>query len=200
MAIRLISLFLIVSFIYACAPKPKSYESATKWHVECNPLYPEYHPGDYIKAKDDFEIAIKEGGCVSECRKKYVCSEGRGYASCVQNTNSCIKSCYQEILNAHSIAYHIEGGHYSDGSYFARCQPFNFTNIHPTADKYKKTEWQTDRDDCMKLTSENVKPSYWVSGVGVFSTVRVFVIRTNGYYINCLKERGYLNYINIPSK
>jgi len=178
----------------SCASKPVSYESATKWGSGCKPyLYPKYHPGDYIKAEDDFGIWIKEDECASECRKKYVCSEGRGYASCVQNRNSCIKSCYEEIAKAYSVAYHIEGGYYSDGSYFARCGEFIFTNIHPTADKYKKTEWQTDRDDCMKLTSENVKPSYWDFGVGVFSTYRVFVIRTNGYYINCLKERRYLN-------
>jgi len=217
MAKRLISLFLIVLIIYACAPKPKSYESATKWHGGCNPSpmfssfsdlpvytisffefvetssflpYTKYHPGDYIKAEDDFENAIKEGGCVSECRKKYVCSEERGYASCVQNRNSCIKSCNEEIIKAHSVASHIEGGHYSDGSYYAGCHPLYFTNIHPTADKYKKTEWQTDRDDCMKLTSESVKPSFWTkTNVGYTD----FLKSANGYYKSCLKERGYLN-------
>jgi len=196
MAIRLISLFLIVSIIYPCAPKPKSYESATKWYSNClhipfkysrypyaSPLfsspYPEYHPGDYIIVEDEFGNAFKEAGCASECRKKYVCSEGIGYASCVQNTNSCINSCYEEILIAHSVAYHIEDGYYSDGSYYAGCQPFYFTNIHRSGDKYKKTKWQTDRDECMKLTSENVKPSYWSKKGSLF--YNKFFERRNGY-------------------
>ncbi len=184
-------LFLIVLIIYACAPKPKSYESATKWHSDCK-TYPEYHPGDYIQAEDDFENAIKEGGCVSECRKKYVCSEGRGYASCVQNRNSCATSCYEEIAKAHSVAFHIEGGYYSDGSYYAGCNPLYFSNIHPTADKYKKTKWQKDRDECMQLTFENVKPpTLWE--IRVEEGIPKYEIRSKDYYKNCLKERGYLN-------
>ena len=71
MAIRLISLFLIVSIIYACTLKPKSYDSATKWYSDCGLLYPKYHPGDYIKAEDDLRNAKKV--CASECRKKLGC-------------------------------------------------------------------------------------------------------------------------------
>jgi len=181
MAKRLILLFLIFLFIYACTPKPKSYESATKWHTECNP-FPNYHLGDYYTVEDDFINEAK--GCGPECSKKYMCSEGRGYASCVQNTNSCIKSCYEEIAKAHSIAIHTEGGYYSDGSYYAGCHPLYFSNIHPTADKYKKTKWQTDRDECMKLTSENVKKK-------VLQTEWSFIGRAKNYYKSCLKERGY---------
>jgi len=158
--------------------------------LDCKP-FPIYHPGDEIKGGDELINAINErGGCLSECRRNYVCSEGRGYASCVQNRNSCIISCWEEIAKAHSVAYHIEDGYYSDGSYFARCRPFYFTNIHPKGDKYKKTKWQTDRDDCMKLTTENVKASFWTrTNLGS----SVFVKRTFGYYKNCLKERGHLN-------
>jgi len=192
MTYRLISLFLIVLIIYACTLKPKSYESATKWHVSCRP-YPAYHPGDVNKVgdpgdvRDEFRNAIKESwyGCKSECNKKYVCNKARGQVSCEENIGSCVKSCLEEIAKAHSVAYHIEGGYYSDGSYYASCYPFYFTNIHPTADKYKKTKWQTDRDDCMKLTSENFKPSYW-DKTGYFKPGK-------DYYKNCLKERGYLN-------
>jgi len=164
MAKRLILLFLIFLFIFACTyPGPPSYESATKWHSECYPPYRDYHPGDMYTVEDDF---INE--CNRECIKKLDCNESSAaplsYESereldyCVKNINPCIISC---ILKAHSIAYHIEGGYYSDGSYYAGCQPFYFSNIHPTAEEYKKTKWQSDRDDCMKLTSENVKPSWW---------------------------------------
>jgi len=189
MTYRLISLFLIVLVIYACAPKPKSYESATKWHGECYPPHPKFHPGDVAKVGDEFRNAIKESGCASECRRNYVCSEGRGYASCVQNRISCATSCYEEVAKALSVAYHIEGGHYSDGSYYAGCLPLYFTNIHPTADKYKKTKWQTDRDDCMKLTADNIKASFWAKTYGYTD----FLKRATNYYKNCLKERGHLN-------
>jgi len=181
MAKRLISLFLIVLIIYACpAPKPKSYEVAVNWFNPsyCNP-YLKYHPGDYIKAEDDFiNVFIKESGCGSDCRKELLKSDD---------------IFDQEEIAKPSVAYHIEGGYYSDGSYFAGCRPFIFTNIHPTRDKYKKTQWQKDRDDCMKLTSENVKYERAFLGLSFRWDNTRYYKRGKDYFKNCLKESGYLN-------
>jgi hypothetical protein len=72
------------------------------------------------------------------------------------------------------MAVHVEGGYYSDGSYYATCYAV-FENIHPTKDKYIKNKWQKDRDECMELAFER--------GAGL--------VRTYKYYRQCLKEMGY---------
>lgn len=186
---RLILLFLFVLFIYACGP-PKNpsleelYKDATKWYDDCSP-YPRYHPGDFVPVRDQFITYWRDKGnrCIKECIKTSWCPKGRGEISCLQN-RGCGEQCYKKFKYSDSIALHIEGGYYSDGSYYAGCKPFYFKNIHPTSIKYKKTKWQTDRDDCMKLTSENVIRGRW-------QTEWSYDQRSINYYKDCLKERGY---------
>jgi hypothetical protein len=153
MAKNLISISLILLFISACA-KP-TYEGATKWYSECVP-HRRYHPGDWVAVQD-------------ECHK-----------DCTEHFYNCVKPC---IEKGYSIAEHLEGGYYSDGSYYATCNNI-FENIHPTRDKYEKTQWQKDRDVCMELTFENVKLTWWV-----FKNKSMR--RAKNYYKSCLRERGY---------
>jgi len=203
MAKRLILLFLIFLIIYACTPpvllSPSTAGNCFPRTGQDHPLYPKAHPGDWYAVEDEF---ITE--CDKECSKKLNCNESsvaplsyereRELDSCVWNRNPCKISCVQKT---HPIAIVIELGYYSDGSYYAGCPPY-FSNIHPIADKYKRTKWQTDRDDCMKLTSENVKPYILYYQANSWETQDLWdemavVKRAKNYYKSCLKERGYLN-------
>ncbi len=193
MAKNLIYISLILLFITACASKP-TYEDSTKWYSDCNP-HPGYHPGDILA----FEPGIDEILCAEECADKYKCHNALPNESSrsenVKREKSCAESLYackfECVEKEHPMAVHVEGGYYSDGSYYATClNPFE--NIHPTKNKYEKTKWQKDRDECMELTSKNIKPNFWNQR----GTPRFFN-RSKKYYQGCLKERGYkFDYLN----
>ena len=129
----LLPISIVILLISACEPKTVSYEKATKWYSGCNP-HLSYHPGDWYAVEDE---------CHKECMENWV--------------YMCATPC---VELGYPIAEHVEGGYYSDGSYYATCENV-FENIHPTRDKYEKTQWQKDRDECMKLTYDNVKPNFW---------------------------------------
>jgi len=171
MTMRLILLVLTVSHCYSCASPPLlSYEELTKWGGgdKCD-TYPQcYHYGDWAWAQDDYEKI-----CVPECKEH-------------QESISCEKACISKL--GYSLAEQIEGGYYSDGSYYMGSHFYRFANVHPTRDKYKKTKWQKDRDECMQLTFENVKLSYWEETIHF----KRYVKRGKDYFKSCLKERGYL--------
>jgi len=198
MAKILLSISFVVLLIYSCGPKKVSYEDATKWYSECI-LHPSSHLGDVYAYWDM---------CTKECKSKINAnndstslpnesSQDSGsigwkreidkiYAMRI-NKLSCIRGCIEKI---NPIAMHIEGGYYSDGSYYAMC--FNpFENIHPTKDKYEQTQWQKDRDECMQLTYENVKQGFWSREPSQGYFYAKWLKRANKYYKGCLRERGY---------
>jgi hypothetical protein len=88
------------------------------------------------------------------------------------------------------MAMHVEGGYYADGSYYATCMN-PFENIHPTKDKYEKTQWQKDRDECMQLTYENVKQGFWSRKPNQPHFYAKWLKRAKKYYQGCMRERGY---------
>ncbi len=157
MAKMLLSISFVVLLIYACGTT-SNYEDATKWYSECVP-HRRYHPGDWVAVQD-------------ECHK-----------DCTEHFYNCVKPC---IEKGYSIAEHLEGGYYSDGSYYASCENL-FENIHPTGNKYEKTQWQKVRDECMELTFQNVKLTLWYRGVFKNKWMK----RAKKYYQDCLNEKGY---------
>ncbi len=186
----LLCLSLFVLMMYSCGPRKISYEDATKWH-KCGNPHPKYHPGDEYATKlwgiftvDEY-IGIDEGLCREECDSRFNCryessidDSRRKYfkdmKSCSNSLQDCKFECIEKGHPIGDIAEHVEGGYYSDGSYYAMCNK-PFENIHPTKDKYEKTKWQKDRDECMKLTTETetqLRPS-------------------RKYYRECLIKRGY---------
>lgn len=180
----LLSLSFLVLMTYSCEPKKVSYEDATKWHSDCYP-HPEHHPGD-VYATESGGIynhtehrGIDETLCFEECDSSY------------KSIEACRFECMEKGHPIGDIAEHIEGGYYSDGSYFAMCNN-PFENIHPTKDRYEKSKWQKDRDECMKLTSENVKHNYWKeAGMKEVGASYGFFNPWSKYYRECLHERGY---------
>jgi len=189
---------LIILLITGCAIHQLSYkshefyESVKKSGVI---IYPKHHPGDLLAHKGFWK---SEGGytnktymiqdfwdeCKIKCTPTFNCENkpplSEELASCQKKYDEdfkiCTDSCHEAKLKTASIAKHIEGGYYSDGSYYATYGYWvaYFRNIHPTRVKYEKTKWQKDRDECMELTGdENIKEGFI------------------NYYQNCLKERGY---------
>ena len=157
--------------------KKDRYEYATKWYG-CSSPYPKYHPGDVYATESGTvytaytagytasgtiytagSSGIDETLCFEECKSGY------------KNIDVCRFECIEKGHPVGDIAEHIEGGYYSDGSYYAKCS-YPFENIHPTKDKYEKTNWQKDRDECIDLVSE-------------------ISARSPYYYRRCLKEKGY---------
>ena len=64
-----------------------------------------------------------------------------------------------------------------------------FENIHPTKDKYEKTKWQKDRDECMQITSENFQiDTYWDR---TNRGLQELITDSSTYYKECLNEKGY---------
>jgi len=169
------------------------------WVKGCTKYYPPYHPGDFLALESAGlrikHIGIDESICIEKCktakcnsviensRKKYF----KGMETCNELLRACKFKCIEKGHPIGEIAKHIEGGYYSDGSYYATCKSDNpnlYLNLHPTNEKYEKTKWQKDRDECMKLTIENVKPSFWEK---LSSTE----LHEPKYYKECLNERGY---------
>ena len=166
-------------------------EEVPGWVKGCIPYYPMYHPGDIyatglVGTRAVEYIGIDERLCIEGCDSRYLknCSDPiedsrqkyfKGIKSCSERLWACKFECIEKGHPIRDIAEHIEGGYYSDGSYYAMCRN-PFENIHPTKDKYEKTKWQKDRDECMELTfargaQRNPTPVK--------------------YYRQCLKERGY---------
>jgi len=188
MAKILLPISIVILLISACEPKTVSYEKATKWHSECNP-YPGYHPGDYYAYEDV---------CLEECKGTVNCDKDStslpneshwDYSSCARSWNICKNTC---IHKKHPIAVHVEGGYYSDGSYYATCVN-DFENVHPTRKKYEKTQWQKARDECMELTFKNVTTWWKRNRRHLFLewSYQKWLKRAKKYYKSCLKERGY---------
>ncbi len=180
----------------------------------CEPYYPEFHLGDefatglvgtYGIYENQFGyegiyvveyIGIDERMCIEECDSKYSNTCGgpledfrqkyfKGLLSCHEKSRACKFECIEKGHPVGDIAEHVEGGYYSDGSYYSICESGKlnpFVNVHPTKDKYEKTKWQKDRDECMRLTYDNVKSK--PGGVKFFK-------KSNKYYRECLNERGY---------
>jgi hypothetical protein len=131
--------------------------------------FEECHSSFNCKYEETFQRDFESN--MEDSRQKYF----KGIKSCSEKLRDCIFECIEKAHPLGDIAEHIEGGYYSDGSYYARCRNA-FENIHPTKDKYEKTKWQKDRDECMELTyargfQKNPTPVK--------------------YYRQCLKERGY---------
>lgn len=197
---------LVFSLLLISSSQPKSdtelYESAVKWRGQ---PYPDYHPGDvfaysvmWIYGKVFISGLWNE--CEKLCKKKFNCIPmAKDYIESYLEFNQCRSYCkvvriIEEKYSEKSIAKHIEGGKYSDESYYSGVAPNLFNNIHPAADKYKKTKWQTVRDECMNLASQNPKfdtiREVYPSGLSV--SFDVYKVVDPQYYQNCLKERGYL--------
>jgi len=185
-------------------------EEVPGWVKGCTPDYPMYHSGDMYATGHSGDmyatglvgiyaveyIGIDERLCIEQCDSKYMrtCSDRNEGAmqkhyksinSCGERFRRCKYKCIEKGHPTGEIAEHIMGGFYSDKSYYAMCKN-PFENIHPTKDKYEKTKWQKDRDECMKLTFENIKPNFW----NQTETPRFFN-RSKKYYRECLSERGY---------
>jgi len=198
---RIIFYGLLFVFIAGCAQSynpDKIYESAKK---KGEIVYPKFHPGDLLAHKGvsqqktkkmmvvvvgDYVIQDFWDECKQKCTPTFNCEDetplSREYESCKDRYHkvsfSCRDSCYDDKLKTESLAKHVEGGYYSDGSYYATIgSSFHyFSNLHPTRNKYKKSKWQKDRDECMELTFKNLG-KIWPNALE--------------YYQNCLKERGY---------
>lgn len=170
--------------------------------VKCKKLhvYPPIHPGDYFLHDENYEADNKKRK--KKCYRPNTCGETRGSVSCnrkhKENILDCENSCIRE--KGYEFAKHIDGGFYDDGSYYSatRCGMSNsalnsiiyehsynlFTNIHPLKDRYSKTKWQTYRDECLELTSDNFTIKHF--------PVNADFIQAKQYFRNCLKVRGYL--------
>ncbi len=162
-------------------------------------VYPTYHPGDWLMYeteynREDYGLLIQGswGKCFKQCKTVDACEYSSDFSCKGQFGNidfDCMDKCLQKIYKSKSIASHIKGGYYSDGSYYATYSgnyiPI-FLNIHPTRRNYKKSNWQKDRDDCMYKTSAAVQTGIYFRG----SSYRLFEKGTT-YYRDCLKERGY---------
>lgn len=173
-----------------------------------------YHPGDlFAFERSGIDIEI----CADECKAQHSCnnkvsnmdnsmqqyygraSYGRarltGMVPC-PSLEACKYKCLQREYPKPDIATHIQGGFYSDGSYYKAGEQKctygygGFENVHPTKDKYEKTQWQKDRDECMQLTSENVKCSFMNTRRSTTSPDSYFSL-SKKYYRECLSERGY---------
>ena len=180
-------------------------EEVPGWVKGCIPYYPMYHPGDMyatgiVGIYTGFEyIGIDERLCIEGCDSRFNCKYEniedssrryfKGIKSCSESLWACKFECIEKGHPIGDIAEGIEGGYYSDGSYYSTCKSDKsnpFLNLHPTNDKYEKTKWQKDRDECMKLTFENIKPNFWNP-----TRSTPFINRSIKYYRECLNERGY---------
>jgi len=197
---------LLILFIAGCAqPSYKSDEFYEHKLKKRQVHYPYYHPGDWWARIDQDHWNEMNKECFDNCEPEYKCPTERSTmpeaSRCRERRGEehikCDRICMEEKYRSLSIAKHIEGGYYSDGSYYATYHNnyglfvwptyydyFWIRNIHPSRLKYKKTKWQKDRDECMELTDKNVKK-------GIFSSRYTFIKRGREYYQNCLKERGY---------
>jgi len=152
---------LTVLLITGCAqPSYKSnefYESVKKSGAI---VYPRYHPGDllahnsksgYVKAPEGYYVFQDFwDGCKNKCKPKCSCKQFARLTpegdACYEKYNevliTCRDSCITDKYKSASIAKHIEGGYYSDGSYYATYYYGGgpFRNIHPTRVKYEKTK------------------------------------------------------------
>ncbi len=203
----LLFLVLLLIFTQGCAQVPlytseNFYDYQLKYGTV---LYPLFHPGDWFAENylSYYEkIAVE---CPKKCKPKYKCPTERSTlpesSRCRERWNrewsSCLRSCPSNIYKSSSMARHIEGGHYSDSSYYASypigedvssiTNIYYFRNIHPTRLNYEKSKWQKDRDECMELTNSNEKIKFKFEilqkSVDIYPLVN--------YYRNCLKERGY---------
>ena len=176
-------------------------EDVPGWVKGCTPYYPSYHPGDMLATglSSDY-IAIDERLCIDECSSRYSssCSDPiedsrqkyfKGIQSCNDKLFVCKFDCIEKGHPVGDIAEGTQGGYYSDGSYYSTCKSDKsnpFLNLHPTQGKYQQTKWQKDRDECMRLTYENVKTSFWAQS----GTVK-FINRSHNNYRESLNERGY---------
>lgn len=196
MRIMIFSLCIISILIYSCGPKKVKYEDATKWYNDCIP-HPGAHLGDYYAyieiCTEECKNVVDEDNATSPAKEEtpdtpmdiYGVETGDIYAERIRKM-TCIYGCFDKI---HPMAMHVEGGYYTDGSYYAMCQN-PFENIHPTKDKYNKSKWQKDRDECMELTYENEKPSFW-SRERTQLFYGKWLNRAIKYYRACLDEKGY---------
>ena len=157
--------------------KKDRYEYATKWYG-CSSPYPKYHPGDVYATESGTVYTAYTAGYTASGTIYTAGSRGIDETLCFEecksgykNIDVCRFECIEKGHPVGDIAEHIEGGYYSDGSYYAKCS-YPFENIHPTKDKYEKTKWQKDRDECIDLISE-------------------ISARSPYYYRRCLKEKGY---------
>jgi len=201
---KLLFSVLTVLLITGCAqPSYKSYEFYESVKKSGAIVYPKYHPGDLFAHKvfyiDPYQYGyvVKDfwDECKVKCTPTFNCENkpplSEELESCKDKYKEVLKicrdSCYEDKIKTASIATHIEGGYYSDGSYYATYLGwtlFFFRNIHPTRVKYEKTIWQKDRDECIELTDENIK-------TGFVDLPSRFINKSVEYYHNCLKERGY---------
>ena len=173
-----------------------------------------YHPGDFFAHdvslmefhnRNDYVIRYAYGlqnfwdECVNQSATNFDCEnvspslEDTG--TCLMNNekdlSQCIYICYSDKLTNASISKHIQGGYYSDGSYFATYTEhpiiYVFKNIHPTRNKYKKSKWQKDRDECMELTDKNVQRETGLLRNTAWKITK-FLNNSLKYYQNCLKK------------
>jgi len=135
-------LCFLLLLLYSCGPKKVNYEQATKWYSDCTP-HPDSHPADIYAYS---EICIEECKSTTNANNDspslpkesshdsgtniYGIETDKIYATRIQKL-SCISGCIEKI---NPMATHIEGGYYSDGSYYAMCMN-PFENIHPNAKK-----------------------------------------------------------------
>lgn len=190
-----VAFILVFSLLINSCSQPKTdtelYESSVKWGGH---PYPDYHPGDIFAHNVKWvyhKVFISEiwNECNKLCKKKFNCIPmTKDYIECYSEFNQCGNYCIEEKYSEKSIPKHIEGGKYSDGSYYSGVAPNFFNNIHPTADKYKKTKWQTVRDECMNLASQNPKfdTIREVYPSGLSFSVDVYKVVDPQYYRKCL--------------
>jgi len=187
------------------SPDLSTLEEVPGWVKGCIPYYPMHHPGDMYATGLVGTLAVEYIGiderlCIEGCDSRYLknCSDPiedsrqkyfKGIKSCSERLWACKFECVEKGHPIGDIAEGIEGGYYTDGSYYSTCKSDKsnpFLNLHPTNDKYEKTNWQKDRDECMKLTYDNIKPNFW----NQTGTPRFFN-RSKKYYRECLNEKGY---------
>jgi len=202
------AIILSPAIFYAISPESvailDTLDEVPDWVRGCNNYYPGLHYGDFYALETAVIFTTEYRGiderlCFEECESRFNCKyEGyiedsrqkyfKGIKSCGERLQACKYECMEKGHPIGDIAEHIEGGYYSDGSYYAICTDKYdpFLNIHPTKDKYEKTKWQKDRDECIKLTFENVKTSFWNQ-----RETRRVLNRSIKYYRECLNERGY---------
>ncbi len=149
--------------------------------------------------------------CEKELLREFNCEDkpflSGDYTYCKQKYDELLRRCVfsdpYDVSDEHfmdrclikkyknaSISEHISAGYYSDGSFYHSDNRTYFKNVHPSKDNYTKTKWQKDRDECMKLTDENIKEGTGLLKYTVWEIHR-FYNKSVEYYQNCLKERGY---------
>ena len=97
-------------------------------------------------------------------------------------------------------------GRYSDGSYYSpQRNPQGYIkdvykNVDPLKDSYEKSEWQTDREECMDLTYQHNENRIETKEVAPGIKMDLLTgVPEDEFYSQCIENKGWVN-VNSKTK